>query len=1008
MVNKKNIVFAVLWYALIVVIAVALIVGNCIAMDFRSIISTTLNHPESKLVQLESDEKVDSQYFKSKHGYTNDDAGKEKLRSDGRALCEEIESEGMVLLMNKDGGLPLGTGKKVSLFGMTSVNPVYGGTGSGSIDTTLATKPIDAFKNAGFEVNKTLNDFYNSFLKYDAKGKLDTKNSKYIRTSASIEGNATVDYCVNECPQSEYTPSVKESYKQYGDAAIVFIGRSGGEGSDLSMTNSESGAKGYLALSKNEADMLQAIQDSADFEKIFVVINSSNAMELEWLNDYSKIKACLWAGSVGTTGLDAVAGAFTGKYNPSGRLVDTYAADSHSAPASANFGNLQFTNAKETGLEDINEAYMGSARQWTAMNYVTYLEGIYVGYRYYETRYEDTVLKTGNANGSAGVFGSASGWNYAQEVTYPFGYGLSYTTFEYTDYNVTAHGGDYEVSVTVKNTGSVSGKHVVQIYMQSPYTDYDKQNKIEKAAIELVGFAKTDVIEAGKTETVKITVDEEELRTYDANNAKTYIRDGGRYYFTVGKDAHDAINNVLAAKGKTTADGMDANGNAALVKSFDLKQDLNRFSTAENDGKKVKIENQFDEADVHTYYPELKYLSRSDWQGTYPTTAVLAATDKLAAALKKSGADYVKEPDRAKYTMPTTGAENGLQLITLRGADYDDEFWDKLLDQMTVDEMLSLVALGGWKTQPVESVTYKGTTDKDGPQGISGTLVSSAGEYKCMAYTSEVVLASTYNEELVERVGQMIGEDGLMAGIVGWYGPAMNTHRTPFVGRSFEYFSEDGFVGGKIAAAEVRGARSMGMYTYCKHFALNDQDTNRKGLATFANEQSIREIYLTPFEFAVREGKSNAIMTSHNRIGTEWAAADEGLNIKVLRDEWGFVGHVVTDYAGTLNYQYTAHAVMGRNFMLASAAKAKSNLEPYKDDPYIMSQVRDICHDILYSGVNSAAMNGVDQNTRVVKIMPLWMVWLIILDVVVGLMLLAGAGLTTWMCFFRKRTAAAK
>ena len=271
-----------------------------------------------------------------------------------------------------------------------------------------------------------------------------------------------------------------------------------------------------------------------------------------------------------------------------------------------------------------------------------------------------------------------------------------------------------------------------------------------------------------------------------------------------------------------------------------------------------------------------------------------------------------------------------------------------------------------------------------------------------MAYTSEVVLASTYNEELVERVGQMIGEDGLMAGIVGWYGPAMNTHRTPFVGRSFEYFSEDGFVGGKIAAAEVRGARSMGMYTYCKHFALNDQDTNRKGLATFANEQSIREIYLTPFEFAIKEGKSNAIMTSHNRIGTEWAAADEGLNIKVLRDEWGFVGHVITDYAGTLNYQYTAHAVMGRNFMLASAAKAKSNLEPYKDDPYVMSQVRDICHDILYSGVNSAAMNGVDQNTRVVKIMPLWMSWLITLDVVVGLLLLAGAGLTTWLCFFKR------
>lgn len=1002
MVNKKNIIFAILWYALIAVIAVALIVGNCIAMDFRSIISTTLGHRESKEVQLESDEKVDSEYFKSKNGYTKDDEGKKRLREDGRALCEEIESEGMVLLMNKDNALPLGANKKVSLFGMTAANPVYGGTGSGSIDTSQAVNPVAAFENINYTVNPVLSAFYNGFIKYDSKGKVDAKNSKYIRTSASIEGNATVNYIVNECPQSEYTDAVKESYSEYNDAAIVFIGRSGGEGSDLSMSNTESAEKGYLALSQNEADMIQSIQDSTAFDRIYVIINSSNAMELGWLENYSKIKSCLWVGSVGTTGFDAVAKAFTGEYNPSGRLVDTYAVDSHSAPASQNFGYIQFTNAKESGLEDINEAYMGSARQWTAMNYVAYMEGIYVGYRYYETRYEDTVLNQGNAASTAGVYGSKEEWNYAEEVTYPFGYGLSYTTFEYTDFDVKASDGNYEVTVTVKNTGSVKGKHVVEIYMQSPYTDYDKQFGIEKSAIELVGFGKTDVLAPDTSETLIITVNGEELRTYDAKNAKTYIQDGGRYYFTVGKDAHDALNNVLAAKGKTMADGMDASGVATLVKSFDLKQDLKKF--AKDSDTDTKIENRFDEADINTYYPHLKYLTRSNWQDTFPTAATiaLAAPDNLVAALKKSGDDYVKNVDASGYKMPVTEAKNNLQLITLRGADYDDEYWDLLLDQMTTDEMLSLVAMGGWKTQPVESITYKGTTDKDGPQGISGTLVSSAGEYKCMAYTSEVVLASTWNEELVERVGQMIGEDGLMANIVGWYGPAMNTHRTPFVGRSFEYFSEDGFIGGKIAAAEVRGARSMGMYTYCKHFALNDQDTNRKGLATFANEQSIREIYLTPFEFAVKEGGSNAIMTSHNRIGTEWAAADEGLNIKVLREEWGFVGHVITDYAGTLNYQWTAHAVMGRNFMLASAAKAKTNLEQYKDNPYIMTQVREICHDILYSGVNSAAMNGVDQNTRVIKITPLWIYWLITLDVVVGVLLLGGAGLATWLNFFRK------
>lgn len=1000
MVNKKNIVCATLWYALIVVLAVALIVGNCIAMTFRSIISITLGHEESKLVQLETDEKVDSQYYKSKGGYTDSDEGKAKLREDGRDLCEEIESEGMVLLLNKNKTLPLGNNKKVSLFGMTSVNPVYGGTGSGSIDTSQAVSPVKAFENAGYTVNTVLSDFYSSFIKYNSRGSIDNSASKYVRTSASIEGNATVNYCVNECPQFEYTDAVKSSYKQHNDAAIVFIGRSGGEGSDLSMQNTENGDEGYLALSPVEKEMLDAIEEDNAFDKIIVVINSSNAMELGWLEDYSKIKAALWVGSVGTTGFEAVAGAFTGKYNPSGRLVDTYAADTHSAPSVANFGYIQYTNAEQTGLADLSEAYFGS-RQYVGPNYVAYVEGIYVGYRYYETRYEDVVLGSGNANSTVGTFASNGNWNYQDEVTYPFGYGLSYTTFEYSDFKVTRSGDDFNVSLKVKNTGSVAGKEVVQIYFQSPYTDYDKSYGIEKSAIELCGFAKTNVLAAGETESVFVTVSGEELRTYDSKGAKTYILDGGVYYFTAGKNAHDALNNVLAAKGKTVSNGMTEDGNSSLVQSFNLKQDLKKFSVDKD--TEAKIENQFDSADLNYYYPDLKYLTRSNWSGTYPTSTLeLAATDRLVTEIKKTVTEYVAETDKSGYTMPTMGANNGLTLVTLRGADYNDEYWDKLLDQLTFEEMVNLVGNGGYKTAEVASVAYGGTVDKDGPQGISATLVSTAGSYKCMAYTSEVVLASTFNVELVERMGEMVGEDGLMAGIVGWYGPAMNTHRNAFVGRSFEYFSEDGFLAGKIAAAEVRGARSMGMFTYCKHFALNDQDTNRKGLSTFANEQAIREIYLTPFEYSVKEGGSNAIMTSHNRIGAKWAASHEGLNINVLRNEWGFKGHVVTDYAGTPGFQNSVLAVTARNFMLSTNAKNRTQFDDYKDDPYIVSMMRETCHDILYSGVNSAAMNGIDQNTIVVKITPTWIYWLITLDVVMGIILLASAGLVTWLNFLKQ------
>ena len=980
--SKKNIIFAVIWYVVLVIVGVALIIGNVLAFSFSSIISQTLGHPESQLVQIPSDEVTDSEYYKSE--FDTDEA----LHEAGLALCEEIESEGMTLLMN-DRGLPLGENKKVSLFGMTSTNPVFGGTGSGSIDTDIAVRPRAAFESVGYEVNPVLDAFNNE------------KDDTYQRTSAAIEGNDGVNYIVNECPVSEYTDSVIASFADYNDAAIVFIGRSGGEGSDLSMTNTESGEEGYLAISQNERDMLQLAQDN--FDTIIVIINSSNSMELGWLNDYSHIKAALWVGSVGTTGFTAVAKAFTGEYNPSGRLVDTYATDSHSAPASVNFGNFSYTNAD--ALDDLSEPYFMST-QWTGKNYVVYQEGIYIGYRYYETRYEDTVLGQGNASSTAGVYASSGNWNYAEEVTYPFGYGLSYTTFDYSDYSVEKDGDEYIVTVTVTNTGDVAGKETVQVYMQSPYTEYDKQNGIEKASVELVGFAKTDLLDAGDSQEMTISVSETELRTYDADGAGTYIQDGGTYYFATGKNAHDALNNTLAAKGYDTTDGMDYDGDDALVYSFDLEQDLEKFSR--DPDTDTEIVNQFEGTDIDAYYDNIEYLTRSDWEGTYPETVVLTATDELMADLRLTAADFIAEVDESEYEMPTMGADNGILAISLRGADYDDEMWELLLDQMTADEMLTMVALGGYQTQAVASISYPGTVDRDGPQGISGTLVSGASG---MAYTSEVVIASTWNIELIERMGELMGEDGLHIprnddgkGLVGWYAPAMNIHRTPFTGRSFEYFSEDGFLSGQMGAAEVRGARSKGMITYIKHFAINDQDTNRKGLATFANEQAIREIYLTPFEISVKEGGSNAVMTSHNRFGAIWAAGSSNLNVNVLRNEWGFVGHIVTDYVGTPVYQNTAQAVIAGNDMMLSTNNATyDSIALYRDNPYVMTKVREACHNILYSGINSAAMNGIDQNSRVEKIMPLWQYWLITLDVVMAVVIVGGIVLTTYLCFFRKK-----
>ncbi|MTR07196.1 glycosyl hydrolase, partial [Pseudoflavonifractor sp. BIOML-A15] len=944
----SNQLFAGVWGAALAVLLVAVIIANAVALNYSTIITTFFGHTTSRV------ENGDPTAIYYESVYTTDG----ELYQAGLDLCEQVEAEGLVLLKNENNALPLGDGRKVSLFSESSVDLIYGGTGSGSVDTSTAKDLKTVFEDVGYEVNPELWNFY--------KGNHDS----YTRSNPSIFASRN-NFAINECPAGEYSQAVKDSFARYGDAAIVVLARSGGEGDDLSRRMDErEGGGTYLQLTTQEKEMLQLIRDSGAFGKTIVLVNSCNAMELGFLDEARYgIDACIWMGAAGQNGLAAVAAAVKGDVNPSGRLVDTYAYDSLSAPAMQNFGGLEYTNGSE--LDNLSESYFGVMTQYTGKNYVVYQEGIYVGYRYYETRYEDAVLGQGNAGS----------YDYAATVQYPFGYGLSYTDFSYSNFRCVPEGDRFILSLDVENTGSVPGKEVVQLYFQSPYTDYDRQNGIEKSSVELCGFAKTGVLAPGQSETVQVEVSREELRAYDANTAKTYILDAGDYYFAAGKNVHDALNNILASKGLTTADGMDADGDAALAAKWNQPTlDTVSYSAAATG---TAITNQFDNADIRHYYGDLTYLTRSDWTGTFPETITLTATEALKADLA-AGPDTGEEG----YTMPNMGAGTDLTLAMMIGKSYDDPQWEELLDQLTADEMVRLVALGGYRTSQINSVSYLGTTDKDGPAGISATLVG--GGTKCMAYPAEVVMAATWNVGLIREVGRLIGEDGLHGGVTGWYAPAMNTHRTPYSGRNFEYYSEDGFLAGAMGAAEVSGVQEKGVFCYIKHFAINDQETNRKGVATFSNEQAIREIYLTPFEYSVRFGGARAVMTSHNRIGATWAAGHAVLLNDVLRGEWGFVGHVVTDYVGTPVYQSALQAVLAGNDMMLSTSEANENISPYKNNARVMTALRQACKNILYTGANSAAMNGVSTSTRIVSVLPTWQIWLILFDCLMGAAIIAG------------------
>lgn len=872
--------------------------------------------------------------------YELDFASEEEMIAYGLELCELVEAEGAALLMNENNALPLQSGDKVSCFSNSSVNLVYGGTGSGNIDASTANTLKGALEDSGMEVNPTLWDFY-----------LSEENAPYIR---KVGGMVSLDAAkVSELPWNLYTDEVKSSVSAYGDAAIVTISRVGGEGADLTFQN-----ENYLALNADEKEMMEhiaAMKKEGEVKKIIVLINSANALQVDFLkeNEYG-VDACLWIGDVGISGIDAVADILAGNVNPSGSLVDTYCYNNYSSPAMVNFIPTTYAGYEEGIIPE------------NASTYMIYQEGIYVGYKYYETRYEDYVMGTGNAGDYA----------YHDDVAFPFGFGLSYTDFSYdnmqADYDEAAD--QFRIRVTVTNTGNMAGKETVQVYASSPYTQYDKDNGVEKAAVSLVGFAKTPVLQAGESTTVTCLVDRRDLASFDAYGAGTYILDEGDYYLTCATDAHMAVNNVLTAKGYTPADTgnrMDAEGNSLLVYTWNNPEfDAVSFSASANG---TQIGNRLSDSDINLtedVAEKITYLSRNDWTGTFPTEILkLTLTDTLKAKLQDV---QYKAENYEKMDMPVLGAKNGIKLVDMIGLSFDDPKWEDLLDQMTFDDMVSLIGDSFHWTMPIESVQAPGTRDENGPQGLTASLFTtdvSDGKtaLKATAFTSEDVMAATFNTELLYEIGRVIGNNCIAADIACLYGPGANTHRTPYGGRNFEYYSEDAFLAGEMGKQEVQGMADKGIFVVLKHFALNDCEQDRIGLGVWLSEQAAREIYLKAFQAPIEEADAG-VMVSYTRWGAIWSGGNKGLMANILRGEWGKIGLNITDNVLT-SYVNGVDGLMAGGISTYDAMLpfVTNQLPKYKKDAVIVNAMRQACHHNLYSIANSAGMNGVGADTKIKK-----------------------------------------
>ncbi len=901
-----------------------------------------------------------AQYFKS------DFESNETMVEKGKDVCYQVEAEGATLLMN-NGALPLAKGSKVSTFSSSSVNLVYGGTGSGNVDSSTADTLKGALEKSEFQVNETLWNFY-----------LKGAGKKYVPNRGGVVSLSAAS--VLEAPWSVYDISTLDSVKEYGDAAIVTLSRVGGEGADLTYKDGN-----YLALNEDEKDMmnhLKTMKSEGTIKNIVVLINSANPLQVDFLksNDYD-VDAVLWIGDVGINGLKAVTDILNGDVNPSGKLVDTYCYDNYSSPAMKNFTPITYKGYKK-GLVPSN-----------ASTYMVYQEGIYVGYKYYESRYYDYVMGEHNPGD----------YNYGNDVAYPFGYGLSYSTYSYSKFNYVKDDANkcLNFSVTVANNGAKAGKNTVEIYLQKPTAD----KKLEVSAVQLVGFAKTGIIDGGKTEEVTISVPYDELTTYDSYGAKTYVMDAGDYHFTIANGAHEAANNFLAFQGKTISNShMDSEGNRDLVKTYTQSAYDDKTYSTSFTGE--KITNQLSDADINLYEDgkqKITYLSRYDWAGTFPTgEQSLELTDKMIKELQDV---QYNADDYEKIDMPKLGQKNGVNLYDLIGKDYDDPLWDSLLDELTFDEMVSLIGDAFHWTMPCESINAPGSRDENGPQGLTASLFGNNKEkMKATAFTSEDVMAATFNRDLMGDVGNIIGNNCLSANVAVLYGTGNNIHRTPYGGRNFEYYSEDGFLSGEICAAEVKKIEEKGVHVCMKHFALNDCEQDRIGLGVWLNEQSAREIYLKAYEAPFEKGNANGVMVAYTRWGTTWSGANKGLMTNILRKEWGSNGLSITDNVLTTYVNGVDGIMAGVSIYDAMLPYVTNQLPKYENDAVIVDAMKTASHRNLYALANSIAMNGIGENTTVVRTIPSLILYIRAADIISVVLLFSFLGLWVWRAEEFKKT----
>ena len=925
--------------------------GSAVTKEWSGYINKALGISNTKIVTKEGSQQ-DPIHFKSKFNSYKD------VMANARAVAKKAQAEGTVLMTNKNNALPLAKNSKVTFFGYNSVDVALGGTGSGGVVSSAERKyDIPKACEGKLNLNTTLYDFYKA--KYDAK-----VGFTEVKGWGGTSLNFRVINKVNEINASEFGAEETNSFATYGDVAIFVFTRIGGEGSDLKAE--------YLSLTADEISVLEAMKNGP-FKKRIVLLNTFNTPSLGWLDDYN-IDAALYIGGPGEVGLDAVTDILVGNITPSGHLADTYVKDVNSHPSMRNFGNFEYANAADIVNPD-------------ARKYLMYNEGIYVGYRYYETRYEDAVLGQGKA--------SSNSWKYADNVVFPFGHGLSYASFQQTldKVSVDFASKKAQVTVTVKNTSSVKGKDVVQVYAQTPYT----AGGVEKSAIQLCGFAKTAELNGGESKAYTVDVNLADIASYDYKTNQTFILDKGDYYFAIGANAHDALNNVLAAKGKTTGDGMDASGDASKAykankATFD--KDEYRLSS-----QKTSISNQFQNADINHYVggtaQEVAYLSRADWETTYPKnmtgfTATDAMVKEIASYYSAANDGTTKPtayvPGSSDTSAIKTDAPQTYSLAMMIGVKYDDPAWDLLLDQLTIQDYLDSTSQG---RKPLASVGLNATTAVDGPSAWTKSNYiedykvqydaekSKKTEELMVAYPTETIFAGTWNVDLLNEIGDSFGEEGLWGGGVGWYGPGANTHRTPTGGRNFEYFSEDGFLAGKLCEKEVHGAVKMGTIPYLKHFFLNDQETNRIGVCTFSNEQAIREIYLRAFQYAFETTGENdpscaGVMGAFNRLGLVWSGHHSNLWKNVMEGEWGFRGNVTTDFGqkqGSLMEPLLAYEAGTHMFCTSGTGFAKY-LEGVgiRNDAKLMANMREAIHRQLYNFANSAAMNGMTSDSYIVTI----------------------------------------